>query len=92
MPGVLDTVRSMINLSSIEEIILPECSQVLIVLKVKSSRDMIIECFRRFELVRFLQQVAEKEKSKRFKVTMSSKYKKLTQFQSEYRRRQDRGL
>ena len=73
MPGVLDTVRSMINLSSIEEIILPECSQVLIVLKVKSSRDMIIECFRRFELVRFLQQVAEKEKSKRFKVTMSSK-------------------
>ena len=88
VPGAVENIKSPIQLSSIEELILPDKSQVQLVLKSRNSRDMIVECFRRFELIRFLHQVCDSQVIKRFPVTLSSKYSHLIQLLDECRRRQ----
>jgi len=88
VPGTVEKIKSLIELSSIQELILPEKSQVQLVLKSRTSSDMIVECFRRFELIRFLHQVCDSKAAKRFPITLSSKYVLLKQLLDEHRGRQ----
>ena len=77
-PGDLAVVRHLVNVTNIEEVVLPENSQVQVVLKIKDNNDLMIECFRRFEMVRFLNQVFDYFKKGRFKVTRATEYHLLT--------------
>jgi hypothetical protein len=67
-------VQHLIPVADIEEIVLPECSQVLALIKSKGNKDLFIECFRRFELIRYLNQVLDYLRMKRFRVIQKTEY------------------
>lgn len=68
-PGETQTVQHLVPVTAIEEIMLPDNSQVLALVRSKGNKDLLIECFRRFELIRFLNQVLDYLRLKRFKVS-----------------------
>jgi len=71
-PGKLK-IKYAIELESLKELSIPKQNEVILIVKLKSNEDIMIETFKRFEVVRFLHQLCEERGQKKISVTEAKK-------------------